>query len=241
LLKSGRHPLAFTIVQRGRVLSVKNKTKRLAFARRHQRDNWARTVFVDMKTMHMRWDEAGGHGKRWQPVGVKKKWKQASKSVQFNFYAAVAQGRKSELVMVDMDTIGKGGKLGFSSASFIKVMKKLWQQVKGWYSQGQRCRVIMDNARQHGSKKSKKALKAMGVPLCESFPAQSYDMNLIEVLWGQLQREMLGNRSTKEEAYEKALREAWGRVQQSTIDKLVANHNKQLGKIIKEKGNWVNY
>jgi len=33
LLKSGRHPLAFTIVQRGRVLSVKNKTKRLAFAR----------------------------------------------------------------------------------------------------------------------------------------------------------------------------------------------------------------
>jgi hypothetical protein len=30
-------------------------------------------------------------------------------------------------------------------------------------------------------------------------------------------------------------------VQQSTIDKLVANHSKQLSKIIKEKGNWVNY
>jgi hypothetical protein len=187
-------------VQTGRVLSDKNKVKRLAFAKRHKRENWTNTVFVDMKTMHMRWDEAGGHAKRWQLVGSNKKWKQASKSVPFHFYAAVAHGKKSKLVMVDMDTTGKGGKSGFSSASFIRVMRKLWQEVKGWYPQGQRFRVIMDNAKQHGSMKSKEALKAMGVPLCERFPSQSYDMNLIEVLWGQLQREMLGNRCTKEEA-----------------------------------------
>lgn len=120
-------------------------------------------------------------------------------------------------------------------------MRQLWQEVKEWYPRGKPFRVIMDNAMQQGSKKSKAAMAAMGVPLCDSFPAQAYDMNLIEVAWGHLQQEMLGNRCQLEEKYEQALREAWSRVDQGTINKLVDNHNIQMQKIIAEKGGWTQY
>ena len=81
----------------------------------------------------------------------------------------------------------------------------------------------------------------MGVHLCDRFPAQAYDMNIIEVAWGHLQHEMLGNRCQNEKTYEQALREAWGRVDQGTINKLVDNHNQQMQKIIQEKGGWTKY
>ena len=62
-----------------------------------------------------------------------------------------------------------------------------------------------------------------------------------KVAWGHLQQEMLGNKCQNEETYEKALREAWGRVDQGTINKLVDNHNQQMQKFIQEKGGWTKY
>ena len=241
VLKGGRVPLEYKPVLRGRSLSEKNRLERLAFSKKHKSDDWTHTVFVDMKTIRMRWDEAAGHAKRWQKKGQKKKWKQAKKSVAFNFYAAVAHGKKSSLFMVPMETRGSNGQPSFNSAIFIKVMRKLWKEVKQWYPKGQQFRVIMDNARQHVSKKSKRSMDSMGVPLCDSFPAQAYDMNVIEVAWGHLQQQLLGNKCQHKETYEKILREAWGRVDQATINKLVANHNQQMKKIIKEKGGWTKY
>ena len=66
-------------------------------------------------------------------------------------------------------------------------------------------------------------------------------MNLIEVAWGHLQQQLQGRRFQRKDNYEKEIREAWGRVKQSTIDKLVANHKQQLQKIKEAGGNWVNY
>jgi hypothetical protein len=241
VLKGGRVPLQYKPVLRGRSLSDKNRLLRLAFAQQHKSDNWRYTVFIDMKTLLMRWDEAEGYKMRWQRAGSKKKWKQASNAVAFNFYAAVAHGKKSSLVMVPMEQRGKKGKPSFNSSNFIEVMQQLFGEVKGWFPRGQHFRVILDNATQHESDESKAAMADMGVPLMTSFPPQAYDMNLSEVVWGQLQREMLGNRFKKKESYEQALRQAWDRVDQGTIDKLVANHSSQMKKIINAQGNWVKY
>ena len=43
------------------------------------------------------------------------------------------------------------------------------------------------------------------------------------------------------ELLEQGLKEAWCRAQQGTINKLAANHNQQLKRIIKAEGSWVNY
>lgn len=99
----------------------------------------------------------------------------------------------------------------------------------------------MYKAKQHVIKKYKAELAAMGVPLMKGFPAQSYDMNLTEVVWGHLQQQLLGHNFKKKHTYEQGLKEAWGRVQQGTINNLVANHNQQMKRIIKAEGSWVNY
>jgi len=71
----------------------------------------------------------------------------------------------------------------------------------------------------------------MGVPLLKGFPPQFYDMNLIEVIWGQLEQKLLGKRHTKKKEYEKEVRGAWEEVKQTTIDRLVAKHPQQLKRI----------
>jgi hypothetical protein len=241
VLKGGRVPLQYKPVLRGRSLSEKNRLLRLAFAKQHKSDNWKHTVFIDMKTLLMRWDEAQGYKMRWQRAGSKKRWKQASNAVAFNFYAPVAHGKKSSLVMVPMEQRGKKGKPSFNSSNFIQVMQQLFEEVQGWFPSGLHFRVILDNATQHESDESKAAMADMGVPLMTSFPPQAYDMNLIEVVWGQLQSQMLGNRFKKKESYEQALRQAWDSVDQGIIDKLVANHCNQMKKIINAEGSWVDY
>lgn len=99
--------MAYLPVHKGRMLKEENMVMRLAFARKHKADEWVHTVFVDMTTMHMRWEEAGGHAKRWQVGGSKMVEVQDSKSVAFNFYAAVARIKMSNLHMVAMNTRGK--------------------------------------------------------------------------------------------------------------------------------------
>lgn len=241
ILKGGRRPLAYKPVKSGRVLSEKNRQRRLQFVEENQHTNFDCVVFIDQE-LSIGYDESKGLKKTWQPLGRNKIMKKSTNPQKFMFYAAVAKGHKSELVRVPLGGKGKGsGTVGFDSAMFLRVFRQLWRQVKRWYPQGQQFWVIIDSARQHTSKHSKSQLAAMGVPLFQGFPPQSYDMNLIEVVWGHLQQGLLGQSFKDKSKYEKKIREAWGRVQQSTIDKLVANHKQQLQKIKKANGNWVDY
>ena len=115
----------------------------------------------------------------------------------------MAKDYKSSLFFVTMEGKGKGnGKGSFTSASSVMVMQQLFQEVNLWYPPGQPFRVIMDNAKQHVSKKSKAELEAMGLPLMKGFPAQSYDMNLIEMAWGHLQQQLLGHNFKKKHTCE---------------------------------------
>lgn len=242
VLKGGRGPEDYLPVVRGRVLSEKNREVRLKFAKKHLKDKWDSTVFLDMKTVFMGYDEAAGYDMRWQKRGSKKVFKKQANPKGFNFYAAVAMNHKSNLIMVPMKEKGKGrGKLSFTSASFIEVMKQLFGVVEKWYPAGTKFRVVMDNAKQHVSEQSKSAMAVMKVPIMQDFPAQSYDMNLIEVAWGHLQQQLQGHKYKKRQTYEQGLRQAWGRVKQSTINALVVKHNQQMKEIIKNKGNWVKY
>ncbi len=52
---------------------------------------------------------------------------------------------------------------------------------------------------------------------------------------------MLGSKYKSKEKYEKLIKQAWSRVDQTTINKLVAKHKEQLQKIKKANGSWVNY
>ena len=242
VLKGGTAPLAYKPVKSGRVLSDRNKELRLQFVTKYLNLNFDTVVFIDQKEVSLGFDESQGYQKRWQAKGSKTVFKKSSNPQKFLFYAAVTKGHKSDLVRVPLEGKGKGrGLAGYDSVMFISMFRQLWRQVKGWFPQGQQFWVVMDNAKQHVSKYSRGRLAAMGVPLLVGFPPQSYDMNLIEVAWGHLQQQLLGSKYKNKQQYEKQIQQAWSRVQQSTIDKLVAKHREQLQKIEKAKGSWVNY
>jgi hypothetical protein len=95
---------------------------------------------------------------------------------------------------------------------FVDVFRQLWEQVKEWYPPGQKFWVIMDRAKQHTSNYTKCELAAMGVPLLEGFPPQSYDLNLIEVAWGRLQQQLQVESFKKKRTYENQVMEAWSKV-----------------------------
>jgi len=246
VVKGGTRPLSFKSVKSGRRLSDRNKSLRLKFVnkclRASRKLDLDHTVFIDQKSVCMGFDEAQGYSKRWQKEGSRHIFAKSSNPQTFTFYAAVAKGHKSDLVMVPMEGDGKSkGACGFNSATFIMVMKELWEEVKGWYPEGQPFRVVLDHAKQHVSKLSKAELAEMGVPLLEGFPPQSYDLNLIEVAWAHLQQQLLGRRFKNKKNYEKEIREAWGRVKQDTIDQLVGNHMQQFQMIKDAGGDWVKY
>jgi hypothetical protein len=241
ILKGGRAPLAFKAVKSGRVLSEKNRKLRLQFVKKHVKIDWDKVVFIDQKEKYMGYDEALGFSMRWQREDSRHIFKKSTNPKKFVFYAAVAKGHKSDLVSVPLGEEGKGrGTAGFDSVKFIKVFEQLWEEVKRWFPDG-KFWVVMDSAKQHTSSYSKSSLAAMGVPLLKGFPPQSYDMNLIEVIWGQLEQKLLGKRHTKKKEYEKEIRGAWEEVKQTTIDRLVAKHPQQLKRIKEAQGSWVNY
>lgn len=242
VLKGGTVPLDYKPVKSGRVLSDRNKELRLQFAKEHLNLDFNSIIFIDQKQLSLGYDEAQGYLKRWQVKGGSKIFKKSSNPQKLLFYAAVAKGHKSHLIRVPLGGESRGsGTARFDSVAFIRAFKELWREVKEWFPEGQQFWVVMDSARQHTSKYSKSKLASMGVPLLEGFPPQSHDMNLIEVAWGHLQQQLQGRSFSRKDQYEKEVKEAWSRVKQSTIDKLVANHKQQLQKIKSAKGNWVDY
>jgi len=246
VLKRGRQRLSFKPTKSGRTLSQRNKFLRLKFVKKHLKNpkklDLDHVVFIDQKSVSIGYDEALGYQKRWQREGSTHIYTKSSNPHTFLYYAAVAKGHKSELVEVTLSGEGKGKGAGsFDSASFIQAFQKLWKVVKGWYPEGQAFKVVLDNAKQHVSKQSKEALGDMKVPLLEGFPPQSYDLNLIEVVWGHLQQQLQGRKFKKKEKYEQEIMEAWDRIQQDTIDKLVDHHIQQFQKIKDAQGEWVKY
>lgn len=242
VLKGGKKPRVYKPVKSGRRLSDRNQQLRLQFARQHVNDDFEHVVFVDQKVVSMGYDEARGQAKMWQQKGSNKQYVKSTSPAMFLFYGAVAKGHKSQLVRVQMKKGGKGrGCSSFGSEEFIQAFKHLWAEVQGWYPPGQKFKVVLDNAKQHVSHTSRAQLQGLGVSLLEGFPPQSYDINLIEVVWGHLQQQLVGRTFTKKEKYEQEIREAWSRVQVTTINKLVAKHKQQLQKIIAQKGGWVDY
>jgi hypothetical protein len=93
-------------------------------------------------------------------------------------------------------------------------------------------RYILDHAKQHTSKASKLAMKQAGVQLVKGFPAQCWDINIIENVWGVLDSKLLGCRARKPEGWRRCVRKAWEAIDQSTIDKLVASVPARIGQVL---------
>jgi len=190
-------------------------------------------------------DGAKGLRFSWQDASNPKVVPQCSNPKVFHFYGAVAYGHKSKLVFVPPT---KGAmnpdpkkKVTFQSCHFVEAMHALSAELQQWFPRGSKYTVVLDHARQHTSKLSKQELVSMGVPLMHDFPAQSWDLNVIEVSWAWLDGNLRGKNPRTWDGWQKAIKKAWDEVQISSINKIVDKVPNQVQKIVDADGKWVKY
>lgn len=99
--------------------------------------------------------------------------------------------------------------------------------------------IIRDRAKQHTSKATVKALQPLELPIMESFPDQSWDINCIEHVWAQLAAAVKLRRPTTARGFKEVIQQEWAGIAQSTIDTLVAGVPLRIQKIAKLKGSWI--
>jgi hypothetical protein len=127
------------------------------------------------------------------------------------------------------------------SRHFVKLLPKLKAELQGVQKYSARNRIVLDHAKQHTSKVSQAAISDQQLHLVSDFPAQSWDINIIANAWGQLshEREQLpGRKPTTAYGWRQRIIRAWDNIEQSTIDKLVADVKPRLAAIEKRHGAW---
>lgn len=245
VLKSGRKPLEYLPVMKGRGLHPSNMQKRVAFCVKEQERKWDNVVFIDSKYLYVYRDQAKRWLFRWQDPKSKEVVPQNSNPFVFHFYAAVGKGLKTLLVFVP-PTRGEGvddprGKTSFKSKHFVEALEQLQHEIVRGLRPGARYWVVMDNAKQHTSRESVAAIARLGVPVLEGFPAQSWDLNVIEVCWAWLEQNLRGHNPRTWDGWKRAIIQAWREVQQTSINKLVKRVPKQVSKIQEAGGKWCKY
>lgn len=246
VLVTGRDALVWAPKKRGRVLSDVNKKSRLEFAQINQEAHTGNWIFADSKHFFCYQDGSGAGKYQWQDIDSKVTLPRSSNPTHLHVYAAVAKGSKSPLFFTaptaPIGTKEKHSHEKFASKHFIQVAKQLHKVIKQWGKADRRHPLILDHATQHTSATSKAALKDIRLHLKEGFPAQSWDINIIENVWGVLDTKMKGlpgRLPTTPNGWRRRLCRAWAQVDQATIDRLVGQVKGRLGQIVEEEGAWL--
>lgn len=233
-------------VSRGRRLSDKNKSQRFDFCTQHQNAQTGAWLFCDSKYFYMYPDGSGSLKWAWQDPSNRLAVSSCSNPVVLHIYAVVGRGVKSDLIFTaptpPAGSKQRKSKQTFTGARFVEVAKQLHGFLQSVGKASPRHPVLLDHARQHTAQDSKAAMDNMGFYYKQDFPAQSWDINIIENVWGVLEmklQQMPGRCPTTPDGWKRRLRAAWDQVDQSTIDKLVDSVKGRIEGVIAVDGAWL--
>ena len=243
-LKSSKH-LMWLPISRGKQLREPNQHLRVTFCLAHQNSRFRTWIFIDAKDLYIYPDPAGYAKWRWQdPAKPARSSASGARPWVFRFYAAVAYNHKSALYFVSPTppegSAAHSGKRSYRSEDFISMMDQLRGEVCAWFPP-RGYKIVMDHAKQHMSKKSREAMQGWKLCVMEDFPPQSWDLNVIENVWGVLNAKLMGAKATTTDGWRKAIKQAWDGIEQSTINQLVDGMADRLASIAAVDGVWVSH
>ena len=242
-LAAGPHPMQWGAIKRGKVLRAPNKLRRIKFCQSNQRCHHSKWVFMDAKFLFVYRSEKGYVHFCWQDKSSKQKVEPNSNPWVFLFYAVVAKGHKSKLFFVPPSPApgskAHKNKESFKSEHFVKVLQELVPEVDGWFGGRGRWSLVMDHASQHTSKETDLVLQQLGVKMVEGFPAQRWDINVIENCWGLLDTKLLGHKAKSTDGWYSAIQKAWDEIDQGTIDHLVTTVKHRMQQVVELEGEWI--
>lgn len=239
----GQHPYVFRPINRGQVLREPNRLKRVVFCKLHAQAHTRRWLFVGSKFLYLYINAAGLLLSAWQDPQNLEITAQGSNPFVFHFYGGVGHDFKSCLISTDPSPPTNGKKRRgppYTAEAFVEqVLPQLKSEVARFKGSG-RVQVILDHASQHDAKISKDALASSGINLLPDFPAQCWDINIIEFVWGKLAEGLHKRRATSARGWKKAVKEEWAKIQQSFINKRVEEVKDRMAEILQRDGAWLN-
>jgi DDE superfamily endonuclease len=201
-------------------------------------------VFLDAKDLYLYYDQEGYSHHCWQYINSPPPPVQQSSPFVFRFYAAVGWGFKSSLHFVppspEEGTQLHRSKSSYKSSHYINMMQSLGDEIKHHYGE-HGYQIIQDHARQHCSNVSMEAMEGMGLHFNRGFPPQSWDLNIIENVWGIFDDKLLHMNASSTDGWRDAIKDAWGQVQKSSINELVEGMPQRIRQIIENEGAWVSH
>jgi transposase len=245
VLKSGRYPLVFAPVRRAKQLSQANKVERKAWCGASKGCHVGKWVFVNAKDLFLYYGDDKNLKMAWQDIGCPPK-PMPHNPWQFRFYGAVSKGHKCTTLFFvpPSPTVGTKqhkSKLSFDAECFKGVLDWLRGELDVWYplGSGHAPQVVMDHASQHTAKISKVHIHELDIKLVEGYPPQSWDINIIENVWGMLANNMVGAKEKTSKGWYARIEQAWSQIKQSSIDKLVDGFHDRMEAIHAVGGAWV--
>lgn len=246
VIVSGESGLRWLPLSRGRRLSDKNRSDRFEFCQEHESAQTGAWLYGDSKYFYLYPDGSGSLQWAWQEPDQKEQLSSCSNPIVLHVYAVVGKSFKSELEFVAPSpppgSKAKKANQNFTGQCFVEAAKVLHKQIRAAGKDNARHPVVLDRAKQHTSGSTKEALSDMGFHYKQDFPAQSWDINIIENVWGVLEtklQQMRGRFPTTPDGWRRRLRDAWAQVEQSTIDKLVSSVKGRIREIVQLEGAWL--
>jgi transposase len=241
-IKSGRAGLVWRPVTMARSLREPNKIQRLQFCKSTNMTADVPWIFVDGKQLSLYSGKTSGLTHAWQHADATVHKGDGKLVAVYFFYAAVGLGFKSRLIFVPPSCVDKDTPKSaetFKSEHFVGAMEQLARDLERAGYEGRPYLIIRDRAKQHVSKATVKALAPLKLPILESFPAQSWDINCIEHVWAQLAAAVRQRRPRSARGFKEIIQKEWAAIKQSTIDALVAGVPHRLEKIAELGGSWI--
>lgn len=241
VVKRGRVRLGRKLTRRGKYLTAGNLQARLRFCKRNKTLSAKKCVFLDAKFLYMYNDNRPNQRYAWQRLDLELVPSAPATPTVWLFYAAVAYGHKSQLIFVSPtpppgSKKHKGGE-SFKSQHFVAMMQQLKPELDSWFP-GHDYVILRDHAQQHLSKLTTAQLAGLNVPWKKDFPAKSWDLNVIETVWGLLDQQLQGKRAKDNDKWRELIQKAWASIKQSSIDKLVLSLPERMQQLIKRGGKW---
>ena len=166
----------------------------------------------------------------------------------FRFYGAVALGHKTPSLFFVPPSPRPGTKQRrsnekFDSKCFQDFLKWLQHEVQSWFPRGPQNKkhptLVLDHASQHTSTSSQAYMKLHGVELLEGYPAQCWDINIIENIWAALDQNLKGKKGNSGKVWRRHIIKVWEGISQHLIERRVKSVNKRLAKIGEKEGAWL--
>lgn len=246
VLRHSKRPLQRSPVNRGKPLTDANKTKRGSWCARHRNAQTGAWLFGDSKYIYIYEAGPNSTSHRWIDPVSDPDPKTGDLLYVLHFYGLVGKGFKSKLIFVPPTPPGRShgrkASTNFTSKDFCMVAAKWDAAITTSDSVSSRYKVVLDSASQHTSRMSKRKLEQLGMRLVEGFPPQSWDLNIIEYVWGVFDTKLCskhGRGRSTPYGWRQAVMKAWDEIDQSTIDQLVAGVRPRIAEVAARGGAWL--